>query len=46
MNDDATPKDLIESGLHSLDEAIRLAQAMPADDVVVEIRPIAFRPDA
>ncbi|MEM8921891.1 MAG: YciI family protein [Actinomycetota bacterium] len=29
-----------------LDEAIRLAQAMPADDVVFEIRPIAFRPDA
>ena len=29
-----------------LDEAVRLAQAMPADDVVFEIRPIAFRPDA
>ncbi|MEM7341792.1 MAG: YciI family protein [Actinomycetota bacterium] len=29
-----------------LDEAIRLATAMPADDVVFEIRPIAFRPDA
>ena len=29
-----------------LDEAIRLAQVMPADDVVFEIRPIAFRPDA
>ena len=29
-----------------LDEAIRLAQAMPADNVVFEIRPIAFRPDA
>ena len=29
-----------------LDEAIRLAQAMPADDVVFELRPIAFRPDA
>ena len=29
-----------------LDEAIRLAQAMPADDVTFELRPIAFRPDA
>lgn len=29
-----------------LDEAIRLAQEMPTDDVVFEIRPIAFRPDA
>ena len=29
-----------------LDQAIELAQAMPADDVVFEIRPIAYRPDA
>ena len=29
-----------------LDEAIRVAQLMPIDDVVFEIRPIAFRPDA
>jgi hypothetical protein len=35
---------LIEAA--DLDEAIRLAQLMPMDDVVFEIRPIAFRPDA
>jgi hypothetical protein len=30
----------------NLDEAISLAQKMPIDEVVFEIRPIAFRPDA
>lgn len=29
-----------------LDEALALAKAMPIDDASIEVRPIAFRPDA
>ncbi|MEF2976931.1 YciI family protein [Subtercola sp. YIM 133946] len=29
-----------------LDEALSLAAAMPIDDVTLEVRPIAFRPEA
>jgi hypothetical protein len=29
-----------------LDKALELAAAMPVDDGALEVRPIAFRPDA
>jgi hypothetical protein len=35
---------LIEAA--DLDEALRLASAMPIDDGALEVRPIAYRPDA